>query len=83
MIIYYLLQLLIGIGDAITSVFGSVTALPFGTDEPISQFWAWYLYIQEQMWPLEHVFTVIIIYIGWRISVKIYQIIFGSRAIID
>jgi len=83
MIIYYLLQFFIFLGNMLTSVFGAVDVLPFGTDEPISQFWAWFLYIRDQLWPLEQVLIVITLYISWRIGVKVYQKIFGSRAVIN
>jgi len=83
MIVYYLLQLFIGIGEMLTSVFGSVTLLPFGTDAPISQFWAWFVYIMQDLWPLQAVFASMLIYLGWRVSVKVYHTIFGSRAVVN
>jgi len=83
MIIYYLLQLFTFIGEQLTGLFGRVDVLPFGTDTPISQFWGWFMYIVDDVWPLEAILNVIIIYLGWRISVKLYQKIFGSRAVIN
>jgi len=83
MIIYYLLQFLTFVGETLTKIFGKVDTLPFGTDAPLSLFFGWISYIQIVMWPLVVVVQVTAIYLGWRLSLKVYGTIMGSRAVIN
>jgi len=83
MIIYYLFELFIGIGNILTNLFGSVSILPFGTDDAIVEYWGWGAYILQAVWPLQAIVGIITTYLIWRIGVKVYQKIFGSRAVIN
>jgi len=83
MIIYYIFEFFKKIGDVLTNTFGSVTELPYGTDVVFVEYWGWMAFMMQALWPLQAIVGCAVSYAGWRIGVKVYHKIFGSRAVIN
>ena len=79
MIIYYLLQLLIGIGEALTSVFGSVSVLPFGIDSFLSTAVGYFKGAFITLPYLEVVWTCFLWVILFEVSLLVLKVFMGSR----
>jgi len=79
MIIYYLLQLLIAIGTAFTSVFGSVSVLPFGIDSIVSTAVSYFYGAIDTVPYLEVVWDCFLWIILFEVSLLIGKLILGSR----
>jgi len=80
MIVYYLLQLLIGIGETLTSVFGRVDVLPLGIDTALNTAVGYFIGIFDTIPYLEIVWTCFKWIILFEIALKVLVLIFGARS---
>lgn len=79
MLIFYLLTLLVLIGDVLGKTFGFVTVLPYGVDSVLISAVSWFRGAVETLPYLEIVLTYFLYAVAFEIVLLLVKMVLGSR----
>jgi len=80
MLTIFLLNLLTFAGNMLSSIFGTVDVLPFGTDPYFETAFGWLRSLQDVVWPINVILVCFLAYAGFKVSLILLKLVFGSRA---
>lgn len=79
MLVYYLLKLLVTIGDALAGFFGRVDKLPWGLDLALITGMGYFNTIKTSIPVLGTILTAVLVYLGFKLSLIFVKLFLGNR----